>query len=85
MESRSVRGERRSNGECTWTGEPQDRGVLAELETRTLAVRWRGEDRTVVSALFSRSGFRKELETAATERDDLFLTTPGDVLAVFRG
>lgn len=72
-------------GECKWTGEPVGRGLLAELETLTSAVRWRGEDRTVVYALFSRSGFREELATAATERDDLFLATPGDVLALFRG
>ena len=58
---------------------------LAELETLTPSVRWRGADRTVVYALFSRSGVRAELETAANERDDLFLATPGDVLSLFCG
>jgi len=69
-------------GECKWTNTPVDRGLLSDLESLASAVRWRGADRSVAYALFSRSGFTADLKTEAEDRSDLFVYTPADLAAV---
>ena len=66
-------------GECKWTNTPVGSGLLTDLEAKVPAVRWRGTDRTITYALFSRSGFTDKLETQAADRSDLFLYTPRDL------
>jgi len=70
-------------GECKWTVEPVGPGLLADLETTEPSVRWRGSDRSVVYALFSKNGFTGELREIALDREDLILCTPADVLDCF--
>ena len=70
-------------GECKWSAEPVGTGLLAQLEERAPEVRWHGNERTVQYALFSRSGFTERLSAIARDRNDLFLATPDDVLALF--
>ena len=71
-------------GECNWTTSPVGPDLLADLEALEPAVRWRGSDRRVVYALFSRAGFADELITLANERADVFLYTPQDLDEAFR-
>ncbi len=71
-------------GECKWTISPVGPDLLADLKELAPAVRWRGDDRTVVYALFSRAGFTDELATLADERADVFLYTPRDLEEAFR-
>lgn len=70
-------------GECKWTSEEVGTGLLADLESVEPEVRWRGADRSVVYALFSKSGFSDELTAKARERTDVHLFTVDDVLAQF--
>jgi uncharacterized protein len=70
-------------GECKWTGEAVGVGLLADLESLESEVRWRGADRSVVYALFSKNGFTDELRTTADGRDDVHLFAPDDVLSGF--
>jgi AAA+ ATPase superfamily predicted ATPase len=70
-------------GECKWTSDPVDELLLSDLEQLTSDVRWRGTDRTVCYALFSKNGFTSELDAVADERTDLHLFTPSDILALF--
>ncbi len=70
-------------GECKWTSEPVGYSLLSDLEQLTPDVRWRGTDRTVQYALFSKSGFTLELEASADERPDVHLFVPADILALF--
>lgn len=70
-------------GECKWTTDPVGPGLLGGLESLEPAVRWHGDDRSVVYALFSKRGFTPALEDLADERDDLHLFTPADVLGLF--
>ena len=70
-------------GECKWTTDPVDPGLLDDLESLEPEVRWRGDDRSVAYALFSKNGFTPALNELSDERDDLFLFTPADVLASF--
>jgi hypothetical protein len=67
-------------GECKWTATPVSSEVLSSLESLEPAVRWRGENRSVVYALFAKHGFDPDVEEAAAARDDLLLFTPGDLL-----
>lgn len=60
-------------GECKWTNTPVGEGVLADLERKTAAVRWRGDDRTEQFALFSRSGFTAGLRETSGGRSALHL------------
>lgn len=70
-------------GECKWTSEPVGESLLSDLEQLTSAVRWRGTDRTVRYALFSKNGFTPELGAIADERTDLHVFTSDDILALF--
>jgi len=70
-------------GECKWTNTPVGRGILADLEELEEEVRWHGTDRTVVYTLFAREGFTESLKADASDRDDLHLFTPADVLKLF--
>jgi len=70
-------------GECKWTAEPVGQSLLSEIETLTPEVRWRGTDRRVQYALFSKNGFTSELDAVADERSDLHLFAPADMLALF--
>jgi hypothetical protein len=70
-------------GECKWTNEPTGEGLLRSLEATAPEVRWRGENRTVVYALFSKAGFTEKLTEIARERDDLSLYDAEDVAAAF--
>lgn len=54
-----------------------------DLETLEPEVRWRGTDRSVVYALFSKVGFTTALREDATRRDDIHLFTVDDVLELF--
>jgi hypothetical protein len=70
-------------GECKWTADAVARGLLADLEAIEPDVRWHGSDRSVVYALFSRSGFTPDLQEATAERDDVHLFTAADLMALF--
>jgi AAA+ ATPase superfamily predicted ATPase len=70
-------------GECKWTEGPVGSSLLTDLERIEPEVRWRGSDRSVTYALFSKAGFTPELETTAADREDLHLFDVDDVLAVF--
>ncbi|RDZ48230.1 ATPase [Haloferax sp. Atlit-19N] len=70
-------------GECKWTNSPVSQSLVDELEATEPEVRWQGADRDIEYALFSRSGFTDELVEYATEREDLHLFTPADVMALF--
>jgi AAA+ ATPase superfamily predicted ATPase len=72
-------------GECKWTSDPVGRGLLDDIESLEPEVRWRGSERSVAYALFSKSGFTAGLEEVAADRDDLHLFTPAEVLALFEG
>jgi hypothetical protein len=68
---------------CKWTPEPVSPSVLSSLEALESEVRWRGDDRTVVYALFGKHGVHPAIETAATTRDDLFVFTPAGLLELW--
>ena len=68
----------------TPTPSPVGPDLLADLEALEPAVRWRGSDRTVAYALFSRAGFTDTLSDLADERDDVSLYTPRDLDEAFR-
>lgn len=70
-------------GECKWSSNLVDVGLLASLEDLVPEVRWRGQDRTVKYALFSRQGFTDELMALCEARDDVFLFDASDVLNLF--
>jgi hypothetical protein len=70
-------------GECKWTAAPVSSGVLSSLEALESPVRWRGDDRTVVYALFAKRGFDADVEEAAATRDDVCLFTPRDLIELW--
>jgi len=70
-------------GECKWTTGAVGRDVLAGLESLEPEVRWHGTDRSVCYALFAKAGFTEELRATADQRDDVFLFTASDVLALW--
>jgi len=70
-------------GECKWTAAPVSSGVLSSLEALESTVRWRGDDRTVVYALFAKRGFDADVEEVAATRDDLCLFTPPDLIELW--
>ena len=70
-------------GECKWTTEPVDGGLLSDLESIEPEVRWHGADRSVHYALFSKAGFTSDLRETAEQRGDVSLFTPSDILALF--
>lgn len=71
-------------GECKFQGSPIGYGTLARLEDHVAELRWTpedGDDRILEYALFSRSGFKRSLLEAASERDDLRLFDCEDVVS----
>jgi len=72
-------------GECKWTAETVGPELLRQLEALEEKVRWHGADRSVVYALFAKSGFDGRLQSTAAERDDVRLFTVNDVLDLFEG
>ncbi len=70
-------------GECNYTTRRMTQGDLADLERTARAVQWTpdgGEELTYHYCCFCRSGFSDGLRTAADERADLSLFTPGDIV-----
>jgi hypothetical protein len=47
--------------------------ILEALEQKAARVRWGGDNRKTSFAIFSISGFTKELQEIAESRDDVFL------------
>lgn len=70
-------------GECKWTTEPVGGGLLSDLESIEPEVRWRGVDRSVQYALFSKAGFTSDLRETARQREDVSLFDPSDILSLF--
>jgi len=60
-------------GECKWSINPVGTDILNDLEKKAVLVDWRKGERKEYFILFSRSGFTKELEKRAGEREDLLL------------
>ena len=66
-------------GECKWTSEPVDVGVLETLEHRAKLVVDRASRTDLV--LFSKSGFTRGCERRAAQAGNVRLVTPRDMLA----
>ncbi len=75
-------------GEAKFTNTPLGYDVLADLEDDVEHIDWTptgsGEP-TYEFALFSRSGFKRSVEEAADERDDLRLFDLSDIVGVLEG
>ena len=72
-------------GEAKFTTSPLGYGVLADLEETVDHIDWTpptGGDPTFEFALFSRSGFKRSVEEAADERDDLRLFDLSSIVAI---
>ena len=65
-------------GECKWTHEPIDVGVLETLEHRAGLILDRASCTSFV--LFSRSGFTRGCEQRAARMGNVRLMTPADML-----
>jgi AAA+ ATPase superfamily predicted ATPase len=70
-------------GECKWTTDPVGRAVFDDLTALEPEVRWRGRDRDVRYAVFSRAGFTDELRTAVDERSDASLYGIRELTSLF--
>ncbi|SNR75890.1 protein of unknown function [Halorubrum ezzemoulense] len=72
-------------GEAKFTTTPLGYDVLADLEDDVSHIDWTppgGGEPTYEFVLFSRSGFKRSVEEAADERDDLRLFDLSDIVAV---
>jgi hypothetical protein len=72
-------------GEAKFTSTPLGYDVLSNLEDDVEHIDWTpkgGDDPTYEFALFSRSGFKRSVEEAADERDDLRLFDLPDIVAI---
>ena len=70
-------------GECKYTAREMTEGDLADLERAAKEVQWTpdgGQEITYHYCCFCRSGFSDGLQNAASERDDLSLFTPADIV-----
>lgn len=70
-------------GECKFQRAPLGYDALSGLEDHVEELRWtppNGGDRVETYALFSRSGFKRSVEEAATEREDIRLFTVEDIV-----
>lgn len=67
-------------GECKWSKDKIDIGVLKTLERKSSQVRWRNESRKETFGLFSKSGFEKKILNEAEERDDIILYQLEDII-----
>ncbi len=70
-------------GECKWTTDPVGLELLTDLESVESEVRWRGSDRSVTYALFSKNGFTDGLRSAARNREDVTLWSAADVVHLY--
>lgn len=70
-------------GECKWSKNKVGRGVLNNLESTSRKVNWHNQDRKETYALFSKSGFREDLEQLEKEREDLEIYDPDKMDEVF--
>jgi AAA+ ATPase superfamily predicted ATPase len=74
-------------GECKFQRSPMGYNALSKLEDHTKELRWTppdGSERVCEYALFSRSGFKRSLEEACTERDDLRLFNIASIVSALR-
>ncbi|SNR62596.1 ATP-binding protein [Halorubrum vacuolatum] len=72
-------------GEVKFTNSPLGYDVLADLEDDVTHIDWTpstGGEPTYEFALFSRSGFKRSIEEAATDRDNLRLFDLEDIVSV---
>jgi len=60
-------------GECKWSKNKVDGGLLEDLEMKSKNIKWKLGKRKEIFALFSKSGFTGELENLAKRRKDLEL------------
>ncbi|MFO7991998.1 MAG: ATP-binding protein [Thermoplasmata archaeon] len=67
-------------GECKWSKDKVDIGVLKKLERKAAQVRWRNDSREETFGLFSRSGYEKKLIDRSEGRDDIILHQLEDIL-----
>ncbi|WP_436348404.1 ATP-binding protein [Natronorubrum sp. FCH18a] len=70
-------------GECKFQRSPLGYDAFSKLRSHADELRWApsdGGDRTEEYALFSRSGFKRSVEEAAEDRDDLRLFTIEDIV-----
>ena len=70
-------------GECKYTSRKMTEGDLADLERTASQVQWTGPgrtDREEQYCCFCRSGFSDGLEQVASDRDDVSLFTPSDIV-----
>jgi len=73
-------------GECKYTTREMHEGDLADLERSATQVDWtppEGGDPDYHYCCFCRSGFSEGLRQTATDRDDISLFTPEDIVAEF--
>lgn len=70
-------------GECKWTQSPVGRDLLTDLERKAERVRWRGDEREEVFALFSRSGFTEDCNAALADRPDCYCFDLDDLAGLF--
>ncbi len=81
-------GETLITGECKFQQSPLGYDALSKLERHVDELRWTPDgttSRVEEHALFSRSGFKRSVEEAATEREDLRLFTVDDVVTAEAG
>jgi hypothetical protein len=70
-------------GECKYTTRQMDEGDLADLERTAREIQWLPDgdvEPTYHYCCFCRSRFSEGLRSAAADRDDLSLFTPGDIV-----
>ncbi|WP_136602882.1 ATP-binding protein [Salinigranum halophilum] len=70
-------------GECKYTAREMTEGDLADLERAAKEVQWTPDGSQEVTyhyCCFCRSGFSDGLQNAASERDDLSLFTPAEIV-----
>src|SRR6056297_2655674 len=69
-------------GECKYTTREMTEGDLADLERSAAQIQWSPADATREEhyCCFCRSGFSEGLQQVATERDDVSLYTPADIV-----
>ncbi|MFP3872733.1 MAG: ATP-binding protein [Candidatus Aenigmatarchaeota archaeon] len=70
-------------GECKWSKNEVDFGLLNDLKKKTKKVRWNDEEREEEYTLFSRSGFSDELEEYADDSEELRLYSLKDMKVLF--
>ena len=70
-------------GECKWTADLVGRVVFNDLTALDPEDRWRGTDREVQYAVFSRAGFTDELRSVVDDRSDVSLYGIPELASLF--